>query len=68
MNITIKAVADFNLVKYAGLLIYRGPAVVCDRLFYHNGLDINKGNIHVGFRPRLNGHHTATLLVGWVEG
>jgi len=28
----------------------------------------NKGNIQVGFRPRLNGHHTATIIVGWVEG
>jgi len=30
--------------------------------------NLNKGNIHVGFRPRLNGHHTAMILVGWVEG
>jgi hypothetical protein len=33
-------VADFNSIKYAGLLVYRSPADVCDPLFFFNGLDI----------------------------
>jgi len=40
MESGIKAVADLILGKYAGLLVYRGPADVCDRLFCCNDLDI----------------------------
>jgi hypothetical protein len=28
----------------------------------------NQGNLDVGFRPHLNGHHSTAILVGWVEG